>query len=119
MAAIPSPLYDYYCDGTASAYLIQHTSTTATISNFPDRIWRQNKQKWFYHQGKCFKTKKQAVAYKNLLRSQERAHQLSFIKKKILHRTVRVVKKPHNAPSVKQFYYAKRKKFKEKLGMKH
>lgn len=123
MAAIPYPQYDVYSDGTANVLFdidLRHTATTATISNVYDLpIQGRTSSRNTYYNGICFENKKLAIAYKNLIKSQEQTKILSFFKKKTINRTIMVNKKPHNAPSRKQFHYNKRKKFKEKMGLKH
>jgi len=99
--------------GTAGATTASHNfHSDCSISWTPPK-------KRFFTQGIEFRNKKEALAYKNFLKSREISHKLSFFTPHGVTQPPRLVKHISNFSSIKQLAYTKRKRAKEKLGLKH
>lgn len=107
-----------YFDGlyiTGQSVTISGTATNSNLSLVKSPVWDD----CFYFNGLAFDTAKKAKAYENMAKSREVSHNLSFFTPQTRYVPPRCTKPRLSALSLKQRTYNKRKKFKEKLGLKH
>ena len=107
-----------YYDGTSTLDGFQF-SGTASSYNFSVRSFADKWPVQYFSRGLAFETEKEAKAYENMIRSREISQGLSFFVPRKVERPPICVRIKRTSLSLKQVAYTKRKKLKEKLGLKH
>lgn len=110
---------DYYGTATLDNFDFARSTASSYIYGNTNYLKLIKTPKYFYFRGLAFETAKMAKAYRNMVKSRETSRELShYVAKCIYHPPKRVTPRL-TAQSLKQRVYNKRKKFKEKLGLKH
>lgn len=110
----------YYYDSTTATGYIDYTCTSGTFYGGNHlRLVVPLERPSYYCRGLAFETEKLAKAFENTMLSREVSQRLSFLDYKCVYRPPNRVIINKSTQSLKQKAYNKRKKFKEKLGLKH